>query len=183
MWIGLIYFFVNILYSLFLKKIVLVDIFTIASGFVLRVMAGGIILDIHTSSWTLITTLFLALFLGFCKRRSELELVSVNPARTKTMLGLYNRSSLEAFILITSTMTIVSYAFFTTSSHALEKFGTDSLVYSIPFVAYGIFRYYLLINMRYQGKTPTEILFLDWPTWANILLWAAIVIVILKFNL
>jgi len=150
----LFYFFMNIFYSLGAKKIILLDVFIIAVGFVLRVMFGSFAMDIPASPWLISTTFFIALFLGFYKRYFE---ISVAPAE-EMIGGQYRRESLRSFIDISAALSIMTYSLYTiTGTHADAE-----LYWTIPFVVMGIFRYYTLLeNPSNKEGNPSDVLFAD----------------------
>ncbi len=173
------YLVVNLSYSRVLKHLVILDVMTIAAGFVLRVLAGGIAVGVAISSWLLLCTSLLALFLGFGKRRHELVLLEINAASHRQILSEYSPYFLDQLIAVVTTSTLVSYALYTMDPIVHQKLGTPYLPLTIPFVLYGIFRYLYLVHQRQEGGDPSQIIFSDRPLLADILLWAATVFVIL----
>lgn len=169
------YFLVNLMYSFWFKRIVIIDVFIIASFFVIRAIAGAVVIDVEISSWLLFVTLFLALFLAFTKRRAELILVAENEQASRPVLAEYGLNFLDQMIMISATATIVSYALYTFSSRH-----SDKLMVTLPFVAYGIFRYLYLIYNSGMGEIPEEFL-RDRPFVLNLILYTATVIVILRY--
>jgi 4-hydroxybenzoate polyprenyltransferase len=174
-----IYLLVNLAYSRVLKHLVILDVMTIASGFVLRVVAGGVAVGVAISSWLLLCTSLLALFLGFGKRRHELVLLEVNAASHRPILSEYSPYFLDQLIAVVTTSTLVSYALYTMDPAVHQKLGTPYLPLTIPFVLYGIFRYLYLVHQKQEGGDPSQIIFSDRPLLADILLWGATVFVIL----
>ena len=154
----LIYVVLNLLYSFKLKHIVLVDVFAIALGFVLRVYAGAYAIDVPVSSYIFMTTLFIALFLGFTKRRQEL-IHAGDSARN--ILKDYSVDMLNKYIIMFATLTIMSYALWTLEESTTNKFGTNRLIYSIIFVIYGLLRYVHLLDKNQDAEDPTETLLKD----------------------
>jgi len=181
-WIVLIYIIINILYSLTLKHIVILDVMTIASGFVLRVVAGAEIVEIYPSNWLIICTILLSLFIGFSKRRHELVLLSTNANNHRTVLKDYSSYFIDQMIAVVTAATVMSYMLYTVSSETVKFFGTRHLIWTIPFVLYGIFRYLFLIHQKKEGGDPTEVVLKDIPILLNILCWiiACIIIIYLK---
>ncbi|MFH0810705.1 MAG: decaprenyl-phosphate phosphoribosyltransferase [Pseudomonadota bacterium] len=161
----------NILYSFFLKHLVIVDVMSISLGFILRVMAGSEVIGVPHSSWLLLCTGLLALFLGFGKRRHELVLLEGDAGSHRQVLDHYGTRFLDQMIAVVAASTVISYALYTMSAQTLSKFGTDKLVYTTPFVLYGIFRYLYLIHQRNQGGSPTEVVLRDRAIILNVLLW------------
>ena len=172
------FFLLNTIYSFFLKNIVVLDVMAIALSFEVRAIAGVEALKpldrgIEISPWLLVCTLFLALFLGFGKRRHELNLLKADAAGHRATLGQYSEPFLNALIAVVTAATVLAYAIYTVAPETVEKFRTTSLVYTIPFVIYGIFRYLYLIFERRSGGSPSEILITDLPLLITILLWVA----------
>lgn len=164
---------VQVLYSLVLKKIVIVDVFIIALAFVLRVVAGGVAINVEISSWLLICTLLLALFLALGKRRHELVMVASGVTNNRKVLEEYTSQLLDQMTSIVAASTVITYALYTVSDTTRMRFHTQNLIFTIPFVLYGIFRYLYLIHRRQEGGYPENILISDKPLYINILLWVA----------
>ncbi len=177
-----VYLLVNLLYSRVLKHLVILDVMTIAAGFVLRVVAGGIAVGVALSSWLLLCTSLLALFLGFGKRRHELVLLEVNASTHRPILSEYSPYFLDQLIAVVTTSTLVTYALYTMDPLVQQKLGTPYLPLTIPFVLYGIFRYLYLVHQKQEGGDPSQIIFNDKPLLLNVLLWAATVFFILYFS-
>jgi 4-hydroxybenzoate polyprenyltransferase len=166
------YWVLNLLYCLWLKHQVILDVFVIAAGFVLRVMAGAVAIEAHMSPWLLVCTTLLALFLGFCKRRHELVLLGEHAAYHRQVLGEYSPRFLDMMISIVTTSTVMSYAFYTVSESTVQKFHTRGLLLTLPFVLYGICRYLYLVYHKGQGGEPSQCLLTDAPLLINLCLWA-----------
>lgn len=169
--IVLAYFLLNIGYSIYLKNIVIMDVVTIASGFVLRVLGGAVIISVTSSQWLILCTILLSLFLGFSKRRHELVLLEDNATGHRKVLEHYSPYFLDQMISVVTASTVICYALYTMSKDTIEKLGTSKLIYTIPFVLYGIFRYLYLVHQKEKGGSPTEIVFTDKPMIVNIILW------------
>lgn len=165
------YLFVNILYSYKLKHIVIIDVMTISAGFVLRVVAGAFLIGVPTSEWLLICTVLLSLFLGFSKRRHELTILESQANDHRTVLAHYSPYFLDQMIGIVTASTVMSYALYTISSETVNKFGTSDLIFTVPFVLYGIFRYLYLVHKKEEGGNPTKLALTDRPLLINIILW------------
>lgn len=170
-WVVVVYFALQILYTFILKNIVILDIFIIAIGFVLRVVAGAEIIAVPISSWLLVCTLFLSLFLALGKRRFELIKMDKKATSHRSALKEYNVSLLDQMITVVTSATVVAYAIYTLSPETVKKFNTDKLMYTLPFVLYGVFRYLYLIYQKETGGHPEEILISDVPLIINILLY------------
>jgi 4-hydroxybenzoate polyprenyltransferase len=158
----LLYIILNVAYSLRLKDVVLLDVFIIASGFMLRILAGTAGVGIPPSQWLLLCGLMLALFLGFTKRRAELYATGGNGEGTqRKVLNHYHSVLLDKMIVITATCVIITYSLYTMSPATIQVHHTESLIYTVPFVIYGIFRYIYSLHTRATGSDPTQELFRD----------------------
>ena len=169
--IVLAYFLLNIGYSIYLKNIVIIDVVSIAAGFVLRVLGGAVIISVVASQWLILCTILLSLFLGFSKRRHELILLEDSATSHRKVLEHYSPYFLDQMIAVVTASTLICYALYTMSKDTVEKLGTSKLIYTIPFVLYGIFRYLYLVHQKEKGGSPTEIMFTDKPMIINICLW------------
>lgn len=170
------YFILNIAYSFYLKNLVIIDVMVIASGFVLRAAGGAFVIEVPITPWFIICTALLALFLAISKRRQELVVSSIGEGEHRTVLGSYSINLLDEMNSIVTTATIISYALFTfTSGH------TINLMWTIPLVIYGIFRYLYLIHVENQGEQPDEILLRDKPILITVALYTLAVVVILLY--
>lgn len=167
------------LYSGPLKQIVIIDVLTISFGFVLRAVAGGVVIDVPISNWLLVCTVLLALFMALAKRRHELVLLSDGAIGHRRILGEYSPYLLDQMISVVTASTLVAYIFYTISPETEQRFGTPGLGLTIPFPLYGIFRYLYLVHRREGGGSPAELLITDRPLLACVALWALAVIVII----
>ena len=166
------YFLLNILYSLVLKNIVLLDIFSIAAGFMLRVLAGAFAIDVSVSSWLILTTMFISLFLAVMKRRSELNLAeNVEFVATRKVLQYYSKNFADQMATVASAGVIICYALYTVAERTVTIFHTDNLIYTTPFVVFGIFRYMYLVYMNKKGENTTEVMITDPAMIVNVLLY------------
>ncbi len=165
------YFLLNVGYSIYLKNIVIIDVVSIAAGFVLRVLGGAVIISVVASQWLVLCTILLSLFLGFSKRRHELVLLEGNATGHRRVLEHYSPYFLDQMIAVVTASTLICYALYAMSKDTIEKLGTSKLIYTIPFVLYGIFRYLYLVHQKEEGGSPTEIMFTDRPMIINIGLW------------
>ena len=161
----------NLLYSFLLKHMVIIDVGSIALGFVLRVLAGSAAIAVEASPWLIMCTILLASFLGFAKRRHELKLLAGAKGTHRSVLNDYSETLLDQMILISGASTVMSYALYTVSEKAHSSFGTTNLIYTVPFVLYGLFRYLYLIHMRDSGGDPSKVLLTDWPLITGVTLW------------
>jgi 4-hydroxybenzoate polyprenyltransferase len=167
------------LYSGPLKHVVIIDVLTIAMGFVIRAAAGAVVLGVEIGHWLLIVTLLLALFLALSKRRHELVLLAEGATNHRPILQEYSPYLLDQMISVVTASTLVAYAFSTISPEIIEKFGTDKLGLTFPFPLYGIFRYLYLVHQKEGGGSPSDMLLNDRPLLICVGLWAAAVIVII----
>jgi len=167
------------LYSGPLKRLVIVDVLTIAMGFVLRAVAGAVAVDVPISHWLLVLTIMLALFLGFSKRRHELTSLGGQAAGHRVILGEYTAQLLDQMIAIVAAATLIAYVIYTISPETIEKFGTEQLGLTLPFPAYGIFRYLYLVYRKDGGGSPSEALLTDRPLLICVGLWVLAVTAII----
>ncbi len=154
------YLAINCAYSLGLKHQAVIDVFCIASGFMLRILAGTWGIRIPPSGWLILTGMFITLFLGFSKRRAEWTEVGGAHAR-RPVLELYSRELLDTFLSITATGTVLSYGLYTLDSATIALHHTNKLIYTLPFVLFGLFRYLFLLHRRNKGENPSADVFTD----------------------
>ncbi len=172
------YFLIHLAYSFWLKHIAIIDVMLIAAGFLLRVAAGVPLVEAERfSPWLYICMMLLALLIGFGKRRHELVLLEDNANMHRRSLGDYNLAFLDQVIGIVTASTIVSYAFYTFSAPNLPA--NHTMMLSIPFVLYGIFRYLFLVHVKGLGGAPEEIALSDRPLQIAVLLWGLCVVLVL----
>jgi 4-hydroxybenzoate polyprenyltransferase len=162
-----------------LKNVVILDVLIVALGFVLRAVAGALAIDVVFSNWLLICTLLGALFLALAKRRHELTLLAGEAVEHRRILGEYSPYLLDQMIAVVTASTLVSYAFYTLAQETVDRFGTDRLIWTLPLVVYGIFRYLYLVHQKEEGGSPTRVLLNDKPILATVALWAASVIALI----
>ncbi len=177
-----VYLAINIIYSIKVKDVVILDVMAIAGGFVLRVIAGAVLIDVPTSVWLLICTVLLSLFLGFSKRRHELLLLEAHAESHRSVLQYYSPYFLDQMIGIVTASTVMSYTLYTISEETLRKFGTTNLIYTVPFVLYGIFRYLYLVHKKEEGGNPTRLALTDVPLVINILCWVIVAVFIIYWK-
>ena len=171
-----IYLGINLAYSNGLKKIVILDVMAVSSGYVIRVMAGGEAIQVEVSNWLLLCTTFLALFLIFSKRRHELVLLANEASGHRSVLSHYSEVFLDQMINVVTASTVIAYALYAVDSETIARFGSDRLIYTIPLVLFGIFRYLYLIYQRTDQRNPTEALLFDLPFMLNVMLWGIVVL-------
>ncbi len=167
------------LYSARLKHVVILDVMTLAIGFVLRVVAGGVVIDVQISHWLLVCTILLALFLAMSKRRHELVLLADGAIEHRRILGEYSPYLLDQMIGVVTASTLIAYIFYTISPETQQKFQTPWLGLTIPFPLYGIFRYLYLVHRKEGGGSPTTMLVNDRPLLACVALWVIAVFIII----
>ena len=172
--VAALYFLINLAYSTWLKHIPLVDVLILAAGFVLRVAAGVSLIEVQRfSPWLYVCTTLLALFMGFGKRRAELALVAGSSGTRKVLDG-YTIPFLDQLILIVASTTIIAYSLYTFLAENAPP--NHSMMLTIPFVVYAIFRYLYLIHVKQQGGAPEELVLTDRPLQVSFLLWGIAVV-------
>ncbi len=177
------YFAFNFLYSTFLKRIVIVDVFCISVFFLLRVIAGSLVAEVAISHWIVLMTGLLALFLGFNKRRQDLKLLSRRTTPIEHVVTRYNRYFIDQISAVITSSIVMTYMLYTIDARTVHEFGSKHLMLSIPFVYYGIFRYLYLIHRYHKEGDPTRILLSDGFMQLNLALWAMVCITIIYFGL
>ena len=173
------YFILNFFYSVWLKNIVILDIFIISMGFMCRILAGTLGLDIEPSQWLLLCGFAITLFLGFAKRFSEIRTIEASQKElgiTRLVLVDYDATSLERFMTISASCTIMSYALYTVSSETLLIHGNVKLIYSLPIVIYGVFRYLYLIYAYQKGHDTSSDILTDKHMLITIMVWLITII-------
>jgi 4-hydroxybenzoate polyprenyltransferase len=177
MLVALLYLLVNLAYSQWIKHIPLLDVFSIAAGFVLRVAAGVMLIQVaRFSPWLYVVTTLGSLYIGFGKRRAELALLADGANSHRRVLDGYTIPLLDQFIIIVSSVTIIAYSLYTFSAPNLPE--NHAMMLTIPFVLYGIFRYLYLIQMTERAGAPEEVLLSDRPLQIDIVLWGLSVLII-----
>jgi 4-hydroxybenzoate polyprenyltransferase len=165
-------------YSFVLKHVVIVDVLVLAGGFVLRAAAGAVAVGVDFSHWLLLLTLLGALFLALSKRRAELVALAGGAGAHRKSLAQYSPYLLDQMIGVVTASTLLAYAFYTIHPETVAKFGTDRLLWTVPFPLYGIFRYLYLVHQREGGGNPSDTLLDDRPILACVALWGLAVIAI-----
>jgi 4-hydroxybenzoate polyprenyltransferase len=176
---ALAYVVLLIAYSAWLKHIVIVDALVVAGGFVLRAVAGAVVIDVEMSGWLLICTILLALFLALGKRRYEYVALEQDAARHRPILAEYSPALLDQMIAVVTASTVTAYALYTMSPETVGKFHTRLLPATLPFVLYGIFRYLYLLYQRRLGGNPSELLLSDRALLINTVGWICAVLLII----
>jgi 4-hydroxybenzoate polyprenyltransferase len=173
------YLALQALYSGPLKHIVIIDVLTLAIGFVLRAVAGAVAVHVEISHWLLVCTVLLALFIALAKRRHEILLLAGEAPAHRPILGEYSPYLLDQMIAVVTASTLIAYIFYTVSPETQAKFETPWLGLTIPFPLYGIFRYLYLVHRREGGGSPSDLLLTDRPLLLCVALWAVAVAVII----
>jgi len=166
-------------YTFALKDMVILDVMSIAMGFVIRAVAGAGVIGVPFSPWLIICTFLLALFLSLAKRRHELVLLEGEATNHRTALKEYSPYFLDQMISVVTPAAVVSYAIYTVSPEVRERLGTDQLYLTFPFVLFGIFRYLYLVHQRDEGGNPTRLLLNDRPLQTAVLLWIVTAVAVL----
>ena len=177
------YALLNIGYSISWKHVPVLDVFIISAGFMLRILTGTVGLGIAPSQWLLLCGLMLTLFLGFTKRRAELLALDRagvhDQALTRRVLDDYSPMMIEQFIAISAACTILSYSLYTVSEDTYARHGTDALIYTVPFVVYGIYRYLFLLHQHGKGSDTALDLYTDWHLLITVLGWMVVTVAVL----
>jgi len=171
------YLAMMVMYSISWKHVVILDVFIIAGGFILRATAGAVAVGVNVSSWLLICTFFLSLFLGFCKRRNEISTLVGDAEAHRPSLRGYTIPVLDQFIALTAASTLMAYSMYTFSSSVVPR--NDSMMITIPFVAFALSRYLFLVYGKNLGGSPESVLLKDRPVFVAILGWGVTVLVVL----
>ena len=176
------YLALQVAYTFSLKEMVILDVMSIATGFVLRAVGGGVAIDVPISPWLIICTFLLALFLGFSKRRHEIVLLEDGATEHRASLSEYSTYFLDQMISVVTASTVLAYASYTASAEVHAKLGTDKLYVTLPFVLFGIFRYLYLVHQKDEGGNPTHLLLNDRPLQAGVCLWVLTSAVLLYWH-
>lgn len=168
-----------VLYTRWLKHVVILDVMSIAIGFVLRAEAGGLVIGVPVSDWLLVCTILGALFLGLAKRRHEITMLGDGAKGHRRILEEYDPYLLDQMIAIVAAATLVVYVVYCASPETAERFSTQLLVLTTPFPIYGIFRYLYLVHRKHGGGSPSDMLLRDRPLLSCVALWGIAVILII----
>jgi len=177
--IGAGYFVMQIAYSLRLKRVVVLDVMIVALGFLIRAVAGTFVVHVAISPWLFVCTILLALFVAVAKRRHELIFLEGGGISHRSVLGKYSQTLLDQMIAVATSATVVAYCLYTIAPETVTKFGTSNLIFTFPFVLYGIYRYLYLVYRKDLGGAPERVFVTDAPMIVAVLLWVASVVVIL----
>jgi 4-hydroxybenzoate polyprenyltransferase len=164
---------------MYFKHIVILDVFSIAAGFTIRVLGGAAIIDVPVSSWLILTTMFISLFLGVMKRHSELEQITeLDTTPTRRVLAEYSLTFTNQMATVAAAGVIICYALYTVSQRTVSVFGTENLIYTTPFVVFGIFRFMYLEYLNQKGENTTNIMLTDLPMIMTVILYIATTVLI-----
>ena len=180
--IAITYLAFSVLYTAVLKYYVIIDVFSIAAFFLLRILAGSVIAEVYLSHWIVVMIALLALFLGFNKRRQEIQLLKGDALNCRSVLAKYSVHFIDQMVAITTASLVVAYMLYTIDSRTVHQFGSKDLLFSVPFVYYGIFRYLYIIYKSKDGD-PTQVLLSDRPMQLAILFWLIVSIAVIYFSL
>ncbi len=176
------YFLLQLAYSIVLKKIVVLDVMVVAAGFALRAIAGSYIISVQISPWLFVCAILLALFIALAKRRHELLFLEGGGISHRSVLGKYSETLLDQMIAVATSATVIAYSLYTIVPETVQKFGTNHLMLTVPFVLYGIYRYLYLVYCQEEGGVPEKVLFTDLPLIIDVLLWLASVVAVVYFR-
>jgi 4-hydroxybenzoate polyprenyltransferase len=180
--VAVVYLALNLAYSLKLKRIPFVDVACISLGYVLRVLGGAYAIDVPPSGWLLLCTLLLAALLGFGKRAHELRVSGDRRSTQRLVLERYRPNVLRALLLILAALTILAYAAYTVSEHAVSSFSTWKLVFTVPFVAFGIIRFLHITSRKADAESPTDSMLRDAPFLVTLVLYAVAVVAVIYWR-
>lgn len=178
-WLMLAYFSLNVLYAKYLKHIVILDVLSLSCFFVMRVVAGALVIGVSASHWLIICTFMLAAFIGFGKRRHELIILKEDAAKHRKVLKYYDAYLLDQMIAVLTASTLITFILYTVSAESIENFGSVKLLYTTPFVLYGIFRYLYLIHSKDKGGDPAVLVLKDSPMFFNVVGWGISVVLLI----
>lgn len=173
------YFILQLAYSLYLKKIVVLDVMVVATGFAIRAISGTFLVQVQISPWLFVCAILLALFLALAKRRHELLYLEGGGISHRSVLGKYSETLLDQMIAVATSSTVIAYCLYTIAPETVHKFKTHNLILTVPFVLYGIYRYLYLVYRKEEGGAPEKVLFTDVPLIIDIVLWLLSVVAVL----
>ena len=166
------YVVIQVLYSFHLKHVAIIDVFCISAGFFLRIVAGALVIQVSISHWLIICSVLISMFLALAKRRSELAFLGEkNAVDHRKSLGSYSLRILDQMVAVTAGSALLSYMLYCVSAETIQKFRTNHLIYSSPFVLFGLFRYLYLIYEKGKGGAPEKVLVSDVPLGVALILW------------
>lgn len=174
------YLLMQFAYTLYLKRVVVLDVMIVAAGFALRAISGTFIVHVDVSPWLFVCAILLALFLALAKRRHELLFLEGGGVSHRSVLGKYSETLLDQMIAVATSATVVAYCLYTLAEETRVKFGTNWMILTVPFVLYGIYRYLYLVYRKEQGGAPEKVLLTDLPLLVDILLYLVSLLLILS---
>ncbi|XDD47569.1 decaprenyl-phosphate phosphoribosyltransferase [Leptospira sp. WS39.C2] len=177
------YLLFNMLYSKVLKHIVILDVMSISIGFVLRAIAGAVVIGVEFSHWLLLCTFMLALFWGFSKRRGEINILKTDAGKHRKILEEYSIEFLDLMMAVVATLTLVSYVMYTVSPETAKSLGTPYMVYTVPIVVYAIFRSLYIIYIKNMGHNPTRAILTDVSVLVSGVIWFVLILFLMFGNL
>jgi decaprenyl-phosphate phosphoribosyltransferase len=180
--VGAGYLLLNLAYSFGLKRVAFLDVACISLGFLLRVLGGALAIPVEASGWLLVCTLLLAALLGFGKRAHELRVAGERGGVQRDVLEAYHPKVLDALLHVLAALTVLTYAAYTQSPHALDFFGTRSLMFTVPFVGFGIYRFLRITGRKADAESPTESMLKDRLFLLNLLLYAITIVFIIYYS-
>lgn len=180
-YIAVLYLILSTLYSFYFKHTVILDVLINSMGFVLRAVAGAVVIQVVISPWLFICTILLALFLGLGKRRHELVLLGDGALNHRKILEEYSPELLDQMIAVVTASTVMAYSLYTMAPETKEKLHTPYMNLTIPFVLYGIFRYLYLIHKREEGGDPSLVLLTDKPMLIDVILWMLTTVILIYY--
>jgi len=181
--VGLAYFLLEVAYSFRLKHVVVLDVMTVSAGFALRAVAGTVLVHVTLSSWLFVCTILFALFISLAKRRHELVTLLDGGAGHRAVLENYSEPLLDQMMAVATSATVIAYCLYTIAPETVAKFGTHSLMLTVPFVLYAVYRYLYLVYRREMGGAPEQALLGDWPLLVDVLLWMASVVAVIYLKI
>lgn len=173
------YIILSIFYTLYLKDIVILDVITVSLGFLLRAWAGTVLISVSLSEWLFICTILLALFLALTKRKTEIEMLNEKAISHRKVLKDYSHNFIDQMISVATASSLIAYSIYTVTPETISKFQTKNLVFTIPFVIYGIFRYLYLVYHYQFFENPDRAFVKDIPLLINVILWFVCVVLII----
>lgn len=182
-YLTLFYLLFNILYSKVLKHIVILDVMSISIGFVLRAIAGAIVINVQFSQWLLLCTFMLALFWGFSKRRGEINILQTDAKKHRKILEEYSLEFLDLMMAVVASLTLVSYVMYSVSPETAKNLGTTNMIYTVPIVVYAIFRSLYIIYIKNMGHDPTKAILTDRSVLISGVIWLVLVLFLMFGNL
>lgn len=181
--VGIAYFVLELAYSFRLKHLVVLDVMTVAAGFALRAVAGTVLVHVTISSWLFVCTILFALFVSLAKRRHELLFLEGGGTGHRAVLENYSETLLDQMMAVATSSTVIAYCLYTIAPETVAKFGTHSLMLTVPFVLYGVYRYLYLVYRKEMGGAPEQALLGDAPLMVDVLLWMVSVVAVIYLKI